>query len=465
MDSEENSARLAALRAIPKVDRLLDHAAWEQARHVGRSVRRDACRAVVEALRLAIRQGRAGAQDCDLDRVATQAVERAKADARPLLRKVVNATGVILHTNLGRAPLSDAALEAVASTAGRYANVEMDLDEGKRDNRMDRLGDAFARLLDCGDVVVTNNNAAAVFLTLSALARGDGVVISRGELVEIGGSFRMPDIMDASGAATIEVGTTNRTHSKDYRAALEAGAKLVLKVHQSNFAVVGFTKEVEVEELAALAHEHGALLVHDLGSGLLRSRPGLGTDCVRRSLDAGVDLVLFSGDKLLGGPQCGIAAGTPEVIARLRSHPVLRLVRPGKLTMLALEATLREWERDPEGSGIPCAVMIARTGEELRSVAEELAGRAREVLGDRAEVELVEVESTPGGGSSALLVLPSVAVAITPGIGSDQSLADALRRGDPAVVARLEEGRVLLDVRTLLPGDVEAVVAALGRWG
>jgi L-seryl-tRNA(Ser) seleniumtransferase len=465
VDSGEKSARRAAFRAIPKVDLLLAHPAWEQARHVGRSVRRDACRAVLDSLREAIAQGRAGVEDCALDRVAHRAVEQAKADTRPLLRPVVNATGVILHTNLGRAPLADAALAAVTATAGRYTNVEMDLDGGKRDNRMHRIGAAFARLLDCGDVVVANNCAAAVFLSLSALAKGSGAVISRGELVEIGGSFRMPDIMHASGAAMIEVGTTNRTHSEDYRAALEAGARVVLKVHQSNFAVVGFTRSVEIEELATLSHEYGALLVHDLGSGLLRSRPELGADCVRRSLDAGADLVLFSGDKLLGGPQCGIAAGTQPVIARLRSSPVLRLVRPGKLTMLALEATLREWERDPEGSGIPCAAMIARGLDELRATAEELAARAREVLGDRAGVELVDVQSTPGGGSSALLRLPSVGVAISPVEGSDQDLADTLRRGDPAVVARLEDGRVLLDVRTLLEGDVDAVVVALGRWG
>ena len=430
---------------------------------MGRSVRRDACRATLDALRSAIGSGSAAIEDCDLERVVAAAVERAKADVRPLLRPVVNATGVILHTNLGRAPLSDAALEAVARTAGGYTNLEMDLDGGKRDNRMDRLGAAFSRLLDCGDVVVANNNAAAVFLALTALSKGGGAVISRGELVEIGGSFRMPDIMDASGAAMLEVGTTNRTHARDYRAALEAGAKVVLKVHQSNFAVVGFTKEVEIEELAALAHEHGALLIHDLGSGLLRSRPGLGVDCVRRSLDAGADLVLFSGDKLLGGPQCGIAAGTAETIARLRGCPVLRLVRPGKLTMLALEATLREWVRDPDGGGIPCAAMITRPIDELRELADELADRAREVLGDRVDVALAEVESTPGGGSSALLRLPSLAVALTPNRGSDQDLADALRRGDPAVVARIEDGRVLLDVRTLLAGDVDRIAAALGR--
>jgi L-seryl-tRNA(Ser) seleniumtransferase len=472
VDSGEKQARAAAYRAIPAVDRLLSHPAWEGVRHVGPTVRRDACRAVVAALRAAIGAGEATAQDCGIEQVAQAAVERAKADVRPLLRPVINATGVILHTNLGRAPLSTAALDAIAGSAGRYTNLEMDLDSGVRDNRMDRIGASFARLLDCGDVVVGNNNAATVFLALTALASGGGgVVISRGELVEIGGSFRMPDIMDASGAAMVEVGTTNRTHAKDYRAALEAGAKVVLKVHQSNFAVVGFTKEVEVEELAALAHEHGALLVHDLGSGLLRSRPELGRDCVRRSLDAGVDLVLFSGDKLLGGPQCGIAAGRPEVVARLRACPVLRLVRPGKLTMLALEATLRAWERDPDGGEIPCAVATRRDPAELEATARRLADEVAEVMGDAAQVEVVPVQSTPGGGSSALLRLDSSAVAVRPLRGSDDELAATLRRGDPAIVARIEDGRLLFDVRTLLDGDDRSIVEALrcasavsGQW-
>lgn len=463
MDSEQKRARDAALRALPAMDRLLLHPAWDAHPDLGRAARTSACRQAVGSVRQAILAGDTDEADCDVDRVALRAVGFALGQARPLIRPVVNATGVILHTNLGRAPLPQAAIDAISATAGRYVNLEMDLVSGRRDDRMDRLGSAFAALLGCGDVVIANNNAAAVFLALSALAPGGAAVaISRGELVEIGGSFRMPDIMAASGARMVEVGTTNRTHLRDYQEALAAGARVVLKVHKSNFEQVGFTKDVAVEDLATLARAHGALLVHDLGSGLLRSSPALGDDCVRRSLDAGADLVLFSGDKLLGGPQSGIAAGTREVIARLRSCPVLRLVRPGKLTMLALEATLRAWQQDP--ARVPCAEMAARTLEDLQVAAADLAERARLVLGDRARVDVVEVDSTPGGGSSASIRLPSRAVAITPQSGSDEGLAAALRQGDPAVMGRIERGRVLLDTRTLLPGDADLIAAALSRW-
>ena len=456
------ASNAAAFRAIPAIDRLLEHGAWVVAREVGRPTRRDACRAVVQALREAIAAGEATVADCTVDVVVAQAVERARADVRPVLRRVINATGVILHTNLGRAPLSPAALQAVADTAGGYVNVEMDLDSGERDNRLDKVAAAFARVLDCADVVVANNNAAATFLALAVLAGdGSGVAISRGELVEIGGSFRMPDIMETSGAGMVEVGTTNRTWPKDYAAALDAGATVLLKVHQSNFAVVGFTHEVTIEELVELARPAGALVVHDLGSGQLHGDPTLGTDSVRRSLDAGADLVLFSGDKLLGGPQCGIAAGRQEVIERLRRHPVMRMVRPGKLTLVALEATLRAWERDPTGGEIPTAAMLARPLEDVTAAAQSLAAAIIHAHGDRYATEVVAVDATTGGGSSPLVRIASAAVAVTSSQDSANAIADRLRRSDPPVVARVEDGRVLLDVRTLLSGDLENVVTSL----
>ena len=462
MSSEEMQQ---ALRAIPAVDKVLADPAWDRVPHVGPTTRRDAARAVIDELRAAILAGDVDGAGTEIDRVVGAAVERAVADVRPVLRPVVNATGVVLHTNLGRAPLSEAALGAIARSAGRYTNLEMDLDSGRRDNRMDRLGAALARVLGCGDVVVANNCAAAVFLTLNALAPArTKVAISRGELVEIGGSFRMPDIMDASGAQMVGVGTTNRTHVADYLAAFDDGAKVAMKVHQSNFAMVGFTKEVSIEELCAAAHERDAIVLHDLGSGLLRSTPELGADCVRRSLDAGADAVLFSGDKLLGGPQCGLVAGRPEVIAALRRCPILRLVRPGKLTLLALEATLLEWERDPDGASIPVAAMTSLDIEVLRTRAEALAARAADVLGERAHVATADVIGTAGGGSSAQVELRSVAVAIAFwSAGGAEGLAAALRRADSPVVARIDEGKVLLDVRTLLDGDEDRVIAALAE--
>lgn len=453
------------LRELPAIDQLLAQPCWGALHHVPADIRREACREVVRCLRAGILEGEP--VDLDLGPVAQNCADHAAQIVRPVLRRVVNATGVVLHTNLGRAPLSDAALQAIAASAGGYLNLEMDLDRGQRDNRMDRLALAFSRVLGCGDVVVANNNAAAVFLALSALAgQGERVVVSRGELVEIGGSFRMPDIMEASGATMVEVGTTNRTHLKDYEVAFAAGARLAMKVHRSNFSVVGFTKEVSIEELGSCATKHGALLMHDLGSGLLRSSDHLGADCVTRSLEAGADLVLFSGDKLLGGPQAGIIAGRTEVIAKLRAHPVMRLVRPGKLTMLALEATLLAWERDPEGGEIPCADFAGRTVADLRPVAEGLAERLASLAGTAARVEVVATEATTGGGSAEDIRLESLAVAITPaeGHGSEAALAAALRQGEPSVVGRTLAGRLLLDVRTLFPQDSAAIESAFSRW-
>lgn len=450
---------MKAFRLLPAVDRLLAHPAWSAAPHVGRRSRRGACRAVLDELRAALTAGTAGEDDCALDRVAAAAVARARQDVSPALVRVVNATGVVLHTNLGRAPLADSALRAISDVAGGYLNLEMDLDAGARDNRADRIAAVASRVLGCGDVVVVNNNATAVFLALAALA-GDGgkVAISRGEVVEIGGSFRMPDIMESSGATMIEVGTTNRTHLRDYASALQSGATVLLKVHRSNFELVGFTAQVEIEELVELARPTGALVVHDLGSGQLYGDDALGRDTVSRSLEAGVDLVLFSGDKLLGGPQCGVAAGRPEVVARLRSHPLMRMLRPGKLTLLALEATLRAWERDPTGGEIPVAAMTARGLDELRALAEDLAGRLSGLGDERVVVDLVDVASTTGGGSSAVVRLPSVAVALGISGRSAEQLAADLRQGDPAVVARIEDDRVLLDPRTLLAGDLDRVL-------
>jgi L-seryl-tRNA(Ser) seleniumtransferase len=283
-------------------------------------------------------------------------------------------------------------------------------------------------------------------------------------LVEIGGSFRMPDIMAASGARLLEVGTTNRTRLDDYRRALDEGAGVLLKVHQSNFAMVGFTEEVELRALVALAHERGAIVIHDLGSGLLNSTPRLGEACVAESLAAGVDLVLFSGDKLLGGPQAGVIAGRPELLDRIRSHPMARMLRPGKLTFLALEATLLAWERDSGGAQVLASRLCHLSAEELEGAANRLAAAISAAFEPGSvHAEVVPVQSTPGGGSSALLQLPSSAVALSSPRCSEEELAALLRGGEPAVLGRIEDGRVLLDVRTLLSGDHERILVALKR--
>lgn len=449
------------LRGLPAIDALLSHPAWGGAPSVPHSVKRDAARAVVAEVRRGVLDGQLAAVP-SLDELAERTVERARDVAAPKLRRVVNATGVILHTNLGRAPLAETALAALTDIAGGYTNLEMDLGSGRRDSRQTRLSESFARVIGCGDVVVANNCAAAVFLALSAVARGEDVVVSRGELVEIGGSFRMPEIMEASGARLKEVGATNRTHLRDYRAALEGGARVVLKVHRSNFAQVGFVSEVSIEKLGALCAEFDALLLHDLGMGILDRAPGVARldggqpESVRRSLDAGAHAVLFSGDKLLGGPQAGIVAGDPEVLGRLRKHPVMRLVRTGKLCLLALEATLRAWELDPSGGLVPAARMLSRSPDDLKGKAEALAARLGE-MGRSCSV--VATDSTPGGGSLPGSRVPSWAVALD---GKATELAARLRAGDPPVVGRIEDDRVLLDVRTLFDGDEDAVVAALG---
>ena len=451
------------LRGLPSIDRLLAHTLWADAPSIPHHARRDACRAAVDAARVELRAGTLPVAPSLDDLVASALLAAARAD-RPQLRRVINGTGVILHTNLGRAPLAAAALDAIAALAGGYLNLEMDLHTGVRDSRHTRLSASFARIVGCADVVVANNNAAAVFLALSALARGERVVVSRGELVEIGGSFRMPEIMEASGATLVEVGSTNRTHGADYRRALEAGARVVMKVHRSNFAQIGFTAEVSIEELGAMCREHGALLLHDLGQGALDHAPGVvggvgPAESVRRSLDAGAHVVLFSGDKLLGGPQCGLLAGDAAVLARVARHPVMRLVRPGKLTLIALEATLQAWARDPSGGLVPAARLLVRTEDELRGAAEALAARLR-ALEAEWDVSVAPTRSAPGGGALPAMALPSYAVSVHDPHRSEEALAAALRDGDPAVVGRLEGGRLLLDLRTLLPGDEDGVVAA-----
>jgi L-seryl-tRNA(Ser) seleniumtransferase len=448
----------ALLRHLPKVDVLLADPAWGGVPFAPRLRRREACRAELDALRAQVRDGSINELP-STTAVARAAVERVRAELAPALLPVVNATGVVLHTNLGRAPLAPAALDALAR-AGRYTNVEMDLDSGVRDNRLDRLADGMARVIGCGDVVVTNNCASACFLALSALAAGKRVALSRGELVEIGGSFRMPDIMAASGAVLMEIGTTNRTHLRDYERALAEGAELIMKVHQSNFAIVGFTKEAKLGELVELAHSRGVPVVYDFGAGLLQPSEAIAERCVAEALDAGVDLVLFSGDKLLGGPQAGLCAGTPELVRTLRRHPLMRMLRPGKLTLLALEATLLAWERDPSGATIPAAALASRALPELQAAADSLAAALAFV---DADVDVVPVDSAVGGGTSPLLLLPSRAVRVRPRGISEEAMAAALRQGDPSVVVRREDGALLLDVRTLLAGDDARVVQAFRR--
>ena len=382
------------------------------------------------------------------------------------LRPVINATGVILHTNLGRAPLSGEALRHVVEVSQGYSNIELDLatgERGKRDVHVDRL---FAKVF--GEIgrevatIVVNNNAAAVLLTLNALAEGGEVIVSRGELVEIGGSFRIPDVMAKSGAVLREVGTTNRTRIVDYEQAINERTKLLLRVHRSNFEITGFTEQPALEELAALGRKRGIPVMEDLGSGDIFDLPSVGVrgePTIAASLRAGVDVVTFSGDKLLGGPQAGLITGDRELVAKVRKNPLFRALRVDKLFYAALEATLLAYLREDYDS-LPALRMMRLTEEAIDKRAEHLM-RKLHISNPRLDVEVVATRSVIGGGSAPGATLPSRALAVSsPEMGAD-AIAQKLREWETPIIARVEEGRVLLDLRTVEPGQDEVVLRAV----
>jgi L-seryl-tRNA(Ser) seleniumtransferase len=394
------------------------------------------------------------------------------------LRAVINATGVILHTNLGRAPLSESALAHIRETGGGYSNLEFEIEtgeRGKRDVHVDRL---FRRLLGDGDssgreteeagvstsshvsTVVVNNNAAAVLLALNTLADGGEVIVSRGELVEIGGSFRIPDVMAKSGAVLREVGTTNRTRVADYATAINERTRLLLRVHRSNFEITGFTEQASTAELVTLSRERGVPLMEDLGSGALvdlRNFGISGEPSVLDSLRTGVDMVTYSGDKLLGGPQAGLISGRGDLVARMRSNSLFRALRVDKLSYAALEATLLAYvKRDHDA--IPTLRMMRLTKEEIGRRAEDMAAQVRS---PRHDIEVIDGESVIGGGVAPSSVLPTRLLALSCADLSAGELASRLRACDPPIVARVEEGRVLLDLRTVFPEQDAAIGGAL----
>jgi L-seryl-tRNA(Ser) seleniumtransferase len=417
------------LRDLPSVDEL--------ARGLDDPLAVAAARTVLERAREEIR---AGADPGDL---AARVKEELHAVRAPSLRRVLNATGVIVHTNLGRAPLAEEALAQVLESARGYSNLELDLREGTRGSRQDHVAALLRRLTGAEAALVVNNNAAAVLLALAALAEGREVVVSRGELIEIGDGFRIPDVLARSGARIVEVGTTNRTRAADYDRAVSAETGLLLRVHQSNFRVVGFAELPRVEELAAVARRHGLPLVDDLGSGVLTEFPG--EPSVRESLAAGADLVCFSGDKLLGGPQAGIVAGRADLVERLRRHPLQRALRADKLTLAALEGTLRLYLDAPER--IPVLRMLTEDAQTIRARAERLAS----LVGGSIEATV----GRAGGGALPLAELPSFACAV------EEALAAPLRNGEPPVVGIVRDGRLLLDCLTLADDEIDDVARAV----
>ncbi len=431
--------------------------------------------AIVEAARRAIAERRramaadpALAATIDPAEVARQAAEL----ARPPLRRVINATGVVLHTNLGRAPLADAARAAIDEAARSYSNLEYDLERGQRGSRHEHLRALLRDLTGAEDALVVNNNAAATVLGLAALCgapeRGD-IVVSRGELIEIGGSFRLPEILALSGGKLVEVGTTNKTHARDYERAIGERTGLLLKVHRSNFAIVGFTTEVSAEQLAALGTARGVRTMIDLGSGALVDREtqrawGLPDEpTVAEAVASGVDLVTFSGDKLLGGPQAGIAVGRAEAVAAARSHPLMRAFRPDKLTIAGLSATLALYRDARSNAGalaaIPALRMLGAPNDALRATAERLAKDIGEVAGLAIGVEACT--SAVGGGAMPTATLSSWAVTLA-GRSAD-ALDRALRASPVPVVGRIEDGRLWLDVRTLADDELSTVARAVSE--
>lgn len=463
-----------ALRRLPAVDALLSDAAFGPlVEAFGRPLVTDAVRADLQALRGGIATSTFEQELEPYVRpvaFAERVRERLEARSRLSCGRALNATGIVLHTGLGRAPLGKVARDAVAAAAG-FAVVEVERDSGKRGHRDQAISDLLREITGAEAATVVNNNAGATLITLAALAAGRPVIVSRGQLVEIGGSFRIPDVMAQSGAKLVEVGTTNRTHLKDYERALDQhpDAALLLRVHTSNFRVVGFTAEVELDDLVALGKNRGVPVMDDLGSGCFvdLARWGLPHEpLVQRSVEAGAGVITFSGDKLLGGPQAGLIVGEKALVDRVRTHPLYRALRLDKLVLAALEATLLAY-RDPARAvkELPALRMLAATTDELearaRAMAEALVAALPSLF-----VAVIAETSKVGGGSYAVEELPTRCVALSPPPGwSLEDLARRLRLRDPAVFARIHDGRLLLDPRTLLPEEdrqvVDAVVAAL----
>jgi L-seryl-tRNA(Ser) seleniumtransferase len=440
------------LRALPKVDRIAAALSEEGPP----SVVTDAARRAIDEARELVLIG----SDVPDEAEVIDAARRILAEReRSLLRPVINATGVLIHTNLGRVPLGERQLRAVAGIAGGYSNLEYELGAGRRGSRYSHAHELLTAVTGAESALVVNNNAAAVLLVLSALCVGREVIISRGELIEIGGEFRLPDVMAASGARLVEVGTTNRTHIGDYERSIGEHTAAILKVHPSNFRVVGFTAQVSARDLARLARGRGVLMIHDLGSGLvdapdeewIRAEP-----LVSHTIDEGADLVTFSGDKLLGGPQAGVIVGRAALIRKLSAHPMMRALRVDKMTLAALEATLAAYI-EGRAAELPLWRMANAPAEELRDRARRLAEVVSE--GD-VKAEAVTTEAVTGGGSLPATGVGSWGVAITHPERSSDDLQKALRLGSTPVIGRIEDDRLLLDVRTV-PPEQDATLAQL----
>jgi L-seryl-tRNA(Ser) seleniumtransferase len=471
-DARAESGALRGLAAVDEVLRQPSVAALCE--RFPRELVVDAVRAVIDHLRRDILEQKAEGAAADLSAamLAPWVEALLMAAVTPSLRRVINASGVVVHTNLGRSVLPIEALEAIVMAAANYSDLEFDLGAGERASRQDHIHDVLCTLTGAEDALVVNNNAAAVLLALASTSRGGDVLVSRGQLVEIGDSFRIPDILVESGAALVEVGTTNRTYLKDYEKAWSERAKAVLRVHTSNYRIVGFTSEPPIDELARFAHAQGGVLVDDLGSGALAELELFADEpSVAESIAAGADVVTFSGDKLLGGPQAGIAVGSAAVIDAMRRHPLARAVRIDKLDLAALDALLRLY-LDPARAieRIPTLAMLATPEDALQARAARLrdaligvgaSAKQKALCLGAEDVAIVASVARAGAGALPITEVPSVAVSIAPPGGDAERLAGRLRRGEPGVVGRVHDDHVLLDLRTVRDDEVSELAACV----
>jgi L-seryl-tRNA(Ser) seleniumtransferase len=466
----EPEARQRYLRTLPAVDELLHHPQVQTLLDMhSRTLVVDSIRKVLSVKRSIILHGgeeeAAEAANLPREKWSSAIEEQVTASLRPSLQPVINATGVVLHTNLGRAPLLEEALHNLVEIAGGYSNLELNLETGERGSRYEHVEDLLCRISGAESGLAVNNNAGAVLLALNSLAEGKEVIVSRGQLVEIGGSFRIPDVMKKSGARLVEVGTTNRTHLRDYEQAVTENTALLLKVHTSNYRILGFTSEVSLKELAELGRAKGLPVMEDLGSGCFIDLAPYGIEhepTVQETLQAGVDVVTFSGDKLLGGPQAGIILGKKRFIDLIKKNPLNRALRIDKLTLAGLESTLRVYlDPDRVVKVLPALGMLTCPLEELEKRARRFQRRLARELSSGAKMTIREESSQVGGGALPLQTLPTRVVAIRPLRISAASLEERLRRNRPPVIARVKEEEVLLDLRTVAEEEEKILLEAV----
>lgn len=456
------------LSRIPSVDELLREKELERLASVYPRT------AIVEGIREYLKEYRkhimALEKEEDLSAVDNSDIVKGIAEKvhemmRSNLINVINATGVVLHTNLGRSPLSSKLKDTLWNIAAKYSNLEMDLESGGRGSRHSHVEELICRITGAQAAMVVNNNAAAVMLVLSTMAKGMEVVVSRGQLVEIGGSFRVPDVMEQSGASLVEVGTTNKTHLSDYEKAVNENTAALMKVHTSNYRILGFTSEVESEELVALGRKLGLPVIEDLGSGMLMELTEFGLPyepTVQHAVKAGMDVVTFSGDKMLGGPQAGIIVGSKEYVDKMKKNPLARAIRIDKLTLAALEGTLRLYlDKDLALNEIPVLRMLSYSSEELGKRAKRLGVRLKKSIGDMGAIGIEDEFSEVGGGSMPLHKMPTKVVAVKPKTVSLAGLEEKLRAYKVPVVARISRDRLILDIRTIMDDEYKIIESAL----